>query len=358
MARGPDRISAPSRASGVRYMRSDIDTLLERSEISSASAAARFDVLIGIQPAAEGLDYPRMRAGWRFLDCDKEFPAPETSLIQNHLRRAAAQTTSTQVILYADKITGSMSGRWRKPSRRRASRPSTTPAHAFTPESSRRTISDISMSVLRARPLFAPRSAAPGGRGGGGRRGRAGRRHLKGASRSAGKADCRDSAADLDFRNRRPACATEVQAAGKAVELDLMDDPLARNAASENTKASRKATPPASPQNAGPSKRQIHIPGRNPESSYFRKETIRRMTVRRPHQRKTGAGRTPKKPDDPISTAARLGAGQLRGPGPKPRANKRRPGKTGDRDGRGVSPFPWWESDKKIMILLQPSHRF
>jgi excinuclease ABC subunit B len=92
----------------VRYMHSDIDTL-ERIEIIRDLRLGAFDVLVGINLLREGLDIPGMRLV-AILDADKEgFLRSETSLIQTIGR--AARNVDGKVILYADKITGSMERR-------------------------------------------------------------------------------------------------------------------------------------------------------------------------------------------------------------------------------------------------------
>jgi excinuclease ABC subunit B len=104
----------------VRYMHSDIDTL-ERIEIIRDLRLGAFDVLIGINLLREGLDIPEC-ALVAILDADKEgFLRSETSLIQTIGR--AARNVDGKVILYADRITGSMErrhGRDRPPPRKAA----------------------------------------------------------------------------------------------------------------------------------------------------------------------------------------------------------------------------------------------
>ena len=89
----------------VRYLHSDIDTL-ERIEILKDLRTGLFDVLVGINLLREGLDIPECSLV-AILDADKEgFLRSETSLIQTIGR--AARNVDGKVILYADKITGSM----------------------------------------------------------------------------------------------------------------------------------------------------------------------------------------------------------------------------------------------------------
>ena len=100
----------------VRYMHSDIDTL-ERIEILRDLRLGAFDVLVGINLLREGLDIPE--CGFvAILDADKEgFLRSETSLVQTIGR--AARNVDGHVILYADKITGSMDRAIKETDRRR-----------------------------------------------------------------------------------------------------------------------------------------------------------------------------------------------------------------------------------------------
>ena len=89
----------------VRYMHSDIETL-ERIELIRDLRLGVYDVLIGINLLREGLDIPECGLV-AILDADKEgFLRSETSLIQTIGR--AARNVDGRVILYADRITGSM----------------------------------------------------------------------------------------------------------------------------------------------------------------------------------------------------------------------------------------------------------
>lgn len=89
----------------VRYLHSDIDTL-ERIEIIRDLRLGVFDVLVGINLLREGLDIPECSLV-AILDADKEgFLRSTRSLIQTIGR--AARNAEGKVILYADKITGSI----------------------------------------------------------------------------------------------------------------------------------------------------------------------------------------------------------------------------------------------------------
>lgn len=88
-----------------RYIHSDVDTL-ERVEIMENLRKGVFDVLIGVNLLREGLDLPEVSLV-AILDADKEgFLRSEKSLTQTAGR--AARNLNGKVIMYADKITGSM----------------------------------------------------------------------------------------------------------------------------------------------------------------------------------------------------------------------------------------------------------
>lgn len=89
----------------VHYLHSDIKTL-ERSDILDSLRLGEYDVLVGINLLREGLDLPEVSLV-AILDADKEgFLRSETSLIQTMGR--AARHLGAEVIMYADKVTGSM----------------------------------------------------------------------------------------------------------------------------------------------------------------------------------------------------------------------------------------------------------
>ncbi|MFC0413680.1 excinuclease ABC subunit UvrB [Asaia lannensis] len=129
----------------VRYLHSDVDTL-ERIEIIRDLRLGAFDVLVGINLLREGLDIPEC-ALVAILDADKEgFLRSRTSLIQTIGR--AARNVDGRVLLYADKMTGSLEFAIEETARRRARQVEWNEAHGITPQTVRSRIGDALSSVF------------------------------------------------------------------------------------------------------------------------------------------------------------------------------------------------------------------
>lgn len=124
----------------VRYLHSDIDTL-ERMEIIRDLRIGEFDVLVGINLLREGLDLPEVSLV-AILDADKEgFLRSETSLIQTVGR--AARNVDGRVIMYADKMTGSMERAINETNRRREIQDKYNKDYNITPTSIVKSVRDV-----------------------------------------------------------------------------------------------------------------------------------------------------------------------------------------------------------------------
>ena len=199
----------------VRYMHSDIDTI-ERIEILRDLRLGAFDVLVGINLLREGLDIPEC-ALVAILDADKEgFLRSETSLIQTIGR--AARNVDGRVILYADKITGSMERAMGETSRRRAKQEAYNAINGITPSTIKRGIQDILGSIYERDHVTVDIGLADG------------------AAATFGH-NFQATITDLERRMKEAAGNLEFEAAARfrdeikrlqAVELVVGDDPLAR----------------------------------------------------------------------------------------------------------------------------------
>ena len=278
----------------VRYMHSDIDTL-ERIEILRDLRLGAFDVLIGINLLREGLDIPEC-ALVAILDADKEgFLRSETSLVQTIGR--AARNVDGHVILYADRITGSMERAMAETDRRREKQVAYNTANNITPASIKSQISDIMGSIYEGDHVtpdigFAKDGALVGNNLA---------THLESLEK-----DMLAAAADLDFE-----VAARLRDEIKRLqdtELQIANDPMARDVGIENTQKARKTKA----SRKGRSDKSTDKP------SLFRKNTLDEMTV----------GRTEKPNGTAPVRRLKVGTGSYEDPGDVKR-NKRGRGKTG-----------------------------
>jgi len=203
----------------VRYMHSDIDTI-ERIEILRDLRLGAFDVLVGINLLREGLDIPECGLV-AILDADKEgFLRSETSLIQTIGR--AARNAEGRVIMYADRITGSMERALRETERRREKQIAYNEAHGITPETVKKNVDDILAGLYQGDTDMSRVTATVEKPMHGGNL----EAHLDGLRTSMRKA-----AENLEFEEAAR-LRDEIKRL-EAVDLAIADDPLARQSAVE-----------------------------------------------------------------------------------------------------------------------------
>ncbi|WP_299727197.1 excinuclease ABC subunit UvrB [uncultured Tateyamaria sp.] len=231
----------------VRYMHSDIDTL-ERIEILRDLRLGAFDVLIGINLLREGLDIPECGLV-AILDADKEgFLRSETSLVQTIGR--AARNADGRVIMYADKVTGSMERALAETDRRRAKQMAYNEEHGITPSTVKKNVEDVLKGLYKGDTDQSRVTAKidPGMAGG----------NLQTVLDGL-RSDMRKAAENLEFEEAAR-LRDEVKRL-EAVDLVVADDPLARQYAVEKAvgdaqKASGRSTAGRAGQRGGNVKRR------------------------------------------------------------------------------------------------------
>ena len=203
----------------VRYMHSDIDTI-ERIEILRDLRLGAFDVLVGINLLREGLDIPECGLV-AILDADKEgFLRSETSLVQTIGR--AARNADGKVIMYADRVTGSMERALNETNRRRTKQIAYNEEHGITPETVKKNVEDI-LAGLYQGDVDMNRVTAKVDKANVGANMQA---HLE-----ALRTDMRKAAENLEFEEAAR-LRDEIKRL-EAVDLAVADDPMARQSAVE-----------------------------------------------------------------------------------------------------------------------------
>jgi len=137
----------------VQYLHSEVDTL-ERLEILRDLRLGVYDVVIGINLLREGLDLPEVSLV-AILDADKEgYLRDDTALIQTMGR--AARHVDGHVIMYADKVTGSMKRAMFETERRRKIQAEYNKANKTKPTSISKAVSEERLAGAKAEPEDKP----------------------------------------------------------------------------------------------------------------------------------------------------------------------------------------------------------
>jgi len=130
----------------VHYIHSEVDTF-ERLEILRDLRLGVYDVLVGINLLREGLDLPEVSLV-AILDADKEgFLRSETAFMQ--VMGRAARHIEGQVIMYADKVTGSMDRAIKETTRRRKIQEAYNIKHGITPKTITKEIRENRLSGMK-----------------------------------------------------------------------------------------------------------------------------------------------------------------------------------------------------------------
>ncbi|WP_349255845.1 excinuclease ABC subunit UvrB [Methanothrix soehngenii] len=139
-----------------RYLHSEIQPL-ERTEIIRELRLGKFDVLVGINLLREGLDIPEV--GFiGILDADKEgFLRDEKSLIQTIGR--ASRNANSRVVLYADRMTGSIKKAMETTERRRSLQMAYNQEHGIVPQTIKKPIREKVVEITDTRHI--PKSDIP-----------------------------------------------------------------------------------------------------------------------------------------------------------------------------------------------------
>ncbi|MFQ5680984.1 MAG: excinuclease ABC subunit UvrB, partial [Candidatus Omnitrophota bacterium] len=145
----------------VKYLHSDVKTL-DRSKILRELREKRFDCLVGINLLREGLDLPEVSLV-AIIDADKEgFLRSETSLIQTAGR--AARNINGLVIMYADRVTGSMRRAIQESLRRRRLQIEFNRRHKIAPRSIDKAIREGLRQWEEARDVARQATGLPAGK--------------------------------------------------------------------------------------------------------------------------------------------------------------------------------------------------